>query len=156
MLHRRNFTIGNVWIDRYLRWGRNGNRNLDTCDRVGNAVIGNDGNLRDDGNLGFIGNVRLRLKQHSFIVDTNVNVAHDAGRCCSNGDSAGIIRDWQSWSQFRSSRTNNDRIAHCGYRGAGTDDAFHYQCAHRFTRDDKPIPVLGRRRNVERLLKLQP
>src|SRR5882762_11417906 len=44
------------------------------------------------------GNVRLRLKQYCFIVDSNnVNVTHNAGWRRSNRNSDGIYRDWQSW-----------------------------------------------------------
>jgi hypothetical protein len=158
MLHHRNFAIGNVRIDRYLRWRGDGNGNHDTCDGgnvvIGNITdIGNVDNLRDAGNLGTVGNVRFRLEQRCFIVDANVNVTHDAGRRCSNGTPIGIYRDRQSWGQLRCSRTNNDRIAHCGYRGSDTDDAHHHLYARCFIHDDKPIPVPRRRRDVKRLLK---
>jgi hypothetical protein len=40
--------------------------------------------------------VRLRLKQHGFIVEPNVNVAHNVERR-SNRSPVGILPDWQSW-----------------------------------------------------------
>jgi hypothetical protein len=190
MFDRGDVAVGNVRIDRQLRWRRNGARNRGACHcgndghhgdashRGNNGSHGGAGNIniiRNDGSdgnvdipwnaehVGNVRNVRLRLKQHCFIVDSNVNVdvAHHAGRRCSNGTSVGIIRDRQSWGRLRSSRTNNDRIAHCGYRrGAGTNDAHHYLCAHCFIdvdvdddNDDKPISVPGLWRKDDRLLK---
>jgi hypothetical protein len=165
MSDRGDVAIGNVRIDRQLRRRRNGTRNRGACHcgndghhgdashrgnngshgSAGNInIIGNDGsdgNVDIPGNAEHVGNVRnvrLRLKQHCFIVDSNVNVdvAHHAGGRCSNGTSVGIVRNRQSWGRLRSSRTNTDRIAHCGYRGAGTNDAHHYLCAHCFIYDD--------------------
>ncbi len=47
--------------------------------------------------VGNVGNVRLRLKQYRFIVDSNVNVAHNTRWRRSNRTSVGIYRDWQPW-----------------------------------------------------------
>jgi hypothetical protein len=41
--------------------------------------------------------VRLRLKQHCFIVVSNVDVAHNVGHRRSNRSPVGILPDWQSW-----------------------------------------------------------
>jgi hypothetical protein len=41
--------------------------------------------------------VRLRLKQHGFIVEPNVNVADNVERRRSIRNPVGILRDWQSW-----------------------------------------------------------
>src|SRR6266850_983946 len=67
-------------------------------DLVGNVSdIGNVDNLGDAGNLGDVGNVRLRLEQYRLVVDSSVNVAHNAGWRRSNRHSDGIHGDWQSW-----------------------------------------------------------
>jgi hypothetical protein len=124
MLNSRDFVIGNVRIHRELRRRRNGSRNRGTCHRgndghhgdachrcndrphddAGNinivANVSSDGNVNTLGNAGHVGNVgnvRLRLKQHCFIVDSNgnVNVAHHAGRRPSNRNSAGFYGDQQ-------------------------------------------------------------
>jgi hypothetical protein len=59
-------------------------------------------NVSSDGNvdlrnryLGNVGNVRLRLDEHCFFVDSNVNVniAHRAGRHGSNRNSVGFDGD---------------------------------------------------------------
>jgi len=108
MFDRGDFAIGNVRIARDLRRRWNGNRNRDARDRRIDIVrtidiVGNLGDvgrvdiLRNAGNVRVVGNVRLRLKQHCFIVVSNVNVAHPAGRQRSNRSSVGILRDWQSW-----------------------------------------------------------
>jgi hypothetical protein len=109
MFDRWDFAIGNVRIHRDLRRRRNGYRRHDVCHRGngglhGNVrdvnVVGNIGNignvddLRNAGHVGIVGNMRLRLKQHCFIVDSNVNVAHNAGWRRSNRNSVGIYRDW--------------------------------------------------------------
>ncbi len=106
------FAIGNVRIDRDLRRRRNSSRSRDARHRgnvrrhgnVGNVnVVGNLGdignadNFRNAGNVGTVGNVRLRLKQYRFIVDSNVNVAHNTRWRRSNRTSVGIYRDWQPW-----------------------------------------------------------
>jgi hypothetical protein len=42
--------------------------------------------------------VRLRLKQHGFVVvGANVDVAHNVEPRSSNRSPVGILRDWQSW-----------------------------------------------------------
>ena len=135
-------------------------RNARHRGNVGNVeFLGNVDHIRDAGNLGPVGNVWVRLKQHCFVFNADIDVAYNAGRLSSNGSAVGIDRDWQSWYQFRSSRTNNDRIAHCGYRPVGTNHADGYICARCFLfHDDKPIPVSVWQclRNVEhprRLLK---
>jgi len=80
------------WIRGAGHRGDVGNVNV-----VGNVSdIGNVDNFGTTGNVGIVGNVRLRFKQHCFIVDPNVNVAHNAGRRRANRNSAGIFRDWQS------------------------------------------------------------
>ena len=114
MFDRGDFAIGNVRIARDLRRRRNGNgnRNDDAGNRsaVGNInvvrdidVIGNLGDvrsldiLRHAGNVGIVGNVRRRLKQRCFIVDSNVNVVQHAGWQRSKRNSVGFLPDWQSW-----------------------------------------------------------
>ena len=120
MFDRGDFAIGNVRIARDLRRRRNGNgnRNSDARHRghdgrhrdVGNInvvrdidVIGNLGDvrsldiLRHAGNVGIVGNVRRRLKQRCFIVDSNVNVVQHAGWQRSKRNSVGFLPDWQSW-----------------------------------------------------------
>ena len=152
MLDPGDFAIGNVRIDRDLRRRRNGSRNRSAryrgnagnvdlhgnVDIIGNVSdIGNVDNLRDAGNLGLVGNVRLRLKQHCLFIDSYVNVADDAGWRRSNRNSVGIYRDRQSWGQLRGSGTDDERIAHCGQRGAGANDAHCYISAHCFIAHDK-------------------
>ena len=90
MFDRGGFAIGNVRIDHLRRRG-NGSRNRSACHRgnegtwrrrhyamVGHGGMASDvGNVdifRNDGHVGNVGNVRLRLKQHCLIVDFNVNV----------------------------------------------------------------------------------
>jgi hypothetical protein len=125
MFDRGDRALGDVRINRYLRRRRNfnGNRNagdsgdlniVRNVDVVGNiGDIRNVDNLRDDGNFGIVGNVRLRLRQHGFIVDANVNGANNPGWRCSHGNSDGIYRDRQSWSQLRRGGTNDYRGPHC-------------------------------------------
>ncbi len=162
MLDHWDFAIRNVRIDRNLRRRRNDNGNRDAGDDgdVGNvdvvwniSDIGNYDNLRDDGHVGIVGNVRFRLEQHCFIV--SANVAYNAGRRCSNRNSVGIYRDRQSWGQLRSSGTNGECLANCGCGRAGTSDAPHCLSAHCFTYIDKPFPVPDQRdvEHHERLLK---
>jgi hypothetical protein len=110
------FANGNVRVALDLRRRRNGNGNGNSDarhrghDGVGNInVVGNidiDRNLRDvgrsdilrnGGNVGADGNVRLRLKQHCFIVVSNVDIAHNVERPRSNRSPVGILPDWQSW-----------------------------------------------------------
>jgi hypothetical protein len=110
MFNRGDVVIGNVWIDRQLRRRRNGSRNRDACHRgndgphddAGNinivANVSSDRNvsiLGKAGHFGNVRNVRLRLKQHCFIVGSNgnVNVAHHAGRRPSNRNSVGLHGD---------------------------------------------------------------
>jgi hypothetical protein len=156
--------LGNVRIDRDLRRRRNdgGNRggsnvgdvnigrNVDVVGNIGD--IGNVDNLGDDGNVRIVGNVRFRLEQHGFIV--GANIAHNAGRRCSNGTSVGICRGRQSGGQLCSCGTNDERIAQCVYDGAGTNHAHHYLCAHCFIYDDKLFPVPNWQHRCGRLLKL--
>ena len=110
MFDRGDVAIGNVRIDRQLRRRRNGTRSRGTCHRGNNGPHGDTGNINIVGNdssvgnvdnvtghLGNVGNVRLRLEQHCFIVDADVNGADRAGRCRSNRNSVGFLRDWQSW-----------------------------------------------------------
>jgi hypothetical protein len=107
MFDRGEFAIGNVRIARDLRRRRIGNRNhdarrrgdagnIDVVDNLSN--IGSVDILRNAGHVRIVGNVRLRLKQHCCIVESNVNVADSAGRRRSNRNSVGILRDRQSWS----------------------------------------------------------
>ncbi len=145
MLDLGDFAIGNVRIRRELRRRRNGRRSRDARHRgnvgrngnVGNVnVVGNIDNLGNVGHDGVVGNVRLRLKQCCFIVDSNVNVAHNAGRRRSNRNSVGIFRNWQSRGEFRSSGTDDKRIADCGYGTVGANDAHCHVSAHRFISHD--------------------
>jgi hypothetical protein len=158
MLDPGDYALGNVRIDLDLRRRRNDNGNRDAGD-IGNVNIVRDvDNLRDAGNLGIVGNVRFRLEQYCFIVGANVDVTHNVGWHCSNGNPAGIYRDRKSWGQLRSSGANDERAAPCGYGGAGPNDARHYLSARCFIRDDKHFAVPDHRahRNVEysgRLLK---
>jgi hypothetical protein len=168
MLDPGDCAFGNVRIDRDLRRRRygSGNRNPGyggDHGNVGNVDIVRDirdlwnvDNLRDDGNVGVVRNVRRRLGQHGFIVDANV--ARKPGRGRSNRNSAGIYRDRQSWSQFRSSGTDGERIASCVYGRAGANDAQHYLSAHGIHDDDKHHPVPDHRadgdlKRYRRLLK---
>ena len=161
MLDRWDCALGNVRIDSDLRRRRNdnGSRDVGNVDVVGNiSDVGNVDKFRDTGDVGIVGNVRFRLEQHCIIVDAKLNVAHNSGRGCSNGNSVGIFRDRQSRGQLRSSRTNNDRIAHCGANSGGASRTDGYISECRLTFCDKPVPMpeWQRRRNVkpcERLLK---
>ena len=134
MFDRREFAVGNVRLDRDLRRRRNGGRNRGACHRGNNGPHGDPGNinvvgnvsyvgkfdiLRNAGHVGNVGNVRLRLDQHSFIFDSNVDVnfAHHAGRRRSNRNPIGILRNWQSWSWLRTGGTGAKRIAHYGECG---------------------------------------
>jgi hypothetical protein len=169
MLDRGDRAFRNVRIDRDLRRRRNDNGKRNTGDRwdhgsAGNVIIvrnidlvRNIRDLRDDGNVGLIGDVRLRLGQHGFIV--NANFAHNSGRGCSSGNSAGIYRDRQSWSELRSGGTDDKRIAPCVYGRAGANDPERYLSAHGFIGDDKHYPVPNHRadgdfKRYRRLLKL--
>jgi hypothetical protein len=144
-----NCALGHVRIDRHLRRRRNDDGNRDASN-VGDVnivrnvnVVGNIGdirnvdNLRDAGNVGIVGNVRFRLEQHCFIVDANLNVAHNTGRRRSNRTSVGIYRDRQSWGQLRSCGTDHKRIAHSGDGTVGANDASRYISACCFIHDDK-------------------
>jgi hypothetical protein len=114
------FANGNVWIARDLRRWRNGNGNRNDDGRhrshdgwrsaVRNInVVGNinlDGNradvgridiVRNGGNIGANGNVRLRLEQHCFIFVSSINVGHLAERQRPSRSPVGFLRDWQSW-----------------------------------------------------------
>jgi hypothetical protein len=106
MLDLRNFAIGNVRIDHDLRRRRNGSRSRDARHRgnvghYGNVgpivIVGRIGDIGNAGHDGVVGYVRLRLKQYCFIVDPNVDVAHNAGRCRSNRNSVRFHGDRQSW-----------------------------------------------------------
>jgi hypothetical protein len=144
MFDRGDFVFGNVRIHRELRRRRNGSRNSgachrgydrqhrDThrgnngpCDDAGDInIVANDnsaGNvniLRNAGHVGNVGHVRLRLKQHRVIVDSDLDIAHRAGRGCSNRNSAGFHGNQQSRGWFRACGTADRRIAHCRHRGA--------------------------------------
>jgi hypothetical protein len=167
MFDRRDRAIVNVRIHSKLRWRRNGNGNRGTRHR---GDVGHDGNIgnvdiignvkhRDTGNLGHVWNVRFRFEQHCFIVNANVHVAHSARRSRSNRTSIGIYRDRQPWCQLRGSRTNDDRIAHCGCRGTDSaiaDDAGGWIAVRCFVSCDKsfPVPKRRHRRHIDwRLLK---
>jgi hypothetical protein len=56
--------------------------------------------------------VRLRLNQHCRIVDPGFNLADPNERRRANRSSVGILRDWQSRSQFRTGGTDDKPIAH--------------------------------------------
>jgi hypothetical protein len=108
------FANGNVRIARDLRrwWNGNGNRNDGARHRghdgrrsaVGNInIVGNidvDRNLRDlgrsdilrnAGNVGADGNVRLRLERHHGIVESNLNVIHRVEQQRPRWNSVGIL-----------------------------------------------------------------
>jgi hypothetical protein len=157
MFDRGNIVIGNVRIDCDLRRRRNGIRKCGACHRrkfghhrkfgninlVGNlGDVGNADIVRNAGHVGNLGNVRLRLKQHCFIVHANIvhanlNVANRARRRRSNRNSVGIFRDWQSWRQFHTAGTGARCIAHRGHRGAECGGANDAHClTDDFTRDD--------------------
>ena len=99
MLDGGDTTIIDVRIHHELRWRWNGSRNhiARHLGNVGNVElvrnisdIGNVDHIRDAGNLGTVGNVRFRIEQHCFVVDPNVDVAHNAGRRRADGTSVGI------------------------------------------------------------------
>ena len=99
---------------------------------IGNfGDIGNVDHLRDAADLGHVRNVRLRLKQHCFVFDANIDVADGAGRRRSNRNSVGIYRDRQSWGQLRSSGTDaKSSSPSVGVRGADygrTNPALSYR-----------------------------
>lgn len=176
MLDPGDFAIGNVRIDRYLRWRRNGNGNRGACDsgnvghhgNIGNVNvirnIGDIGNIdivRNARDLGDVGDVRFRIEQHRFIVGTKSNVTDNAGRRCSYRASVGIYRDRQPWGQLRSSGSNTERIAECWFRRADcgrTDRPHDYVSVRWFVSHGKPGPVPKWRHwwsieHYERLLK---
>jgi hypothetical protein len=132
MLDAWDFAIGDVRIDRDLRWRRSDSRigSARNSSHVGQRgyfrnvyVVGNIGDLRNAGNVGIVGNVWLRLDQHRFLVDGDV--ADNSGRQRSNGNSAGIHRDRKSWGQFRNSSTDDQCIAPFVRGGSGTSDPHH-------------------------------
>ena len=115
MLDGGDFAGRNVRITHDLRRRRHDRRSPDAI-RHGNAgqsvdvIVGNIhvvGNIRDIGSIGNLGNagnigidrnVRLRLKQHCGIVESdNDNVVdHRVEQWCSRGQSVGILRDRKS------------------------------------------------------------
>ena len=123
--------------------------NVGNINVVGNVSdVGRVDNFRDAGHFGIVGNVRLRLKQHCCIVDSNVNVAHSAGRRGSNGNSLGFYGDQQSWGQLRGSGTDDRRIAHCGHRGAecsATNNPHYYSSGGCVIHNDKRFPLSNHR-----------
>jgi hypothetical protein len=151
------FATGNVRVSRDLRrrWNGNGNRNDNARQRrhdgrrsaVGNInVVGNidlDSNLadvgridilRNGGNVGADGNVRLRFDQHHGIVEPNVKLICHVEQRRPLWNSVGILSDRQSRSESGTSGTDAKRIDHHRYRGtefAGTNDA------HRLIHDRK-------------------
>jgi len=154
MLDHWDFAIGNVRIDVNLRRRRNDNGNRDGRNGRNVDVVRNFDNLRNDGYGGIIRNVRLRLEQHCFIVGANVDDAHNVGRRRSNGNSLGVYRDRQSWSQLRSRGTNGERSAVCTYGGTGTNDLSG--CRFIFIYPDEPLPVPDRRNDERRKRLLKP
>jgi hypothetical protein len=160
MLDTRDFAIGNVRIDGNLRrrWSVNGTcgardsgdiRNVDVIGGV--SDIRNVDDPRDAGNLGHVGNVRLRVEQRCGVFDTNINVADNAGWRGSNRTPLGIDRDRQPWSQLRGGCADTKRIADHRVCSTGTNRARGYVSARGFDDSDKPIPVSdsGGRRHVE-------
>ena len=108
------------------------------------GYLGSVDNLGIAGYGGNVGNVRLRLKQHGFVVDPNLNGAHHFWRRRSNRNSVGIDRGRQSWGEFRRSGTDHDRIALSRRGGAeyvSANDARSLISVHRFIYDGKRIPV---------------
>jgi hypothetical protein len=102
--------------------------------------------------------VRLRLKQHCFVFDSNIHVAHNAGRKRPNRNSVGIYRNRQPRGQLRGSRANTERIAQCGIRGTDcgrTDHTHGYGAGRCFIYDDKHVRVPEHRayERYRRLLK---
>jgi hypothetical protein len=104
MFDRGDFAIGNVRIALDLRRRRNGNgnRNHDALHRGGSGNIEFDRNLgdvrrvhivRDAGDIGINGNVRLRFEQHCCVVEPNVNVTCHDERQRTRRNSDGILRD---------------------------------------------------------------
>jgi hypothetical protein len=114
------FANRNVRIARDLRRRRNGNgnrnddarhrshdgrrsaiRNINVVGNIGldgnRADVGRNDIVRNGGNVGANGNVRLRLEQHCFIFVSNVNVGHLAERQRPSRSSVGFLRDWQFW-----------------------------------------------------------
>jgi hypothetical protein len=150
MLDTRDFAIGNVRIDGDLRRRRRVNGNYGARDGgdIRNAdVIGDVSDIRnvddprDAGNLGHVGNVRLRVEQHRGVFDTNINVADNAGWRGSNRTPLGIDRDRQPWSQLRGGCSNTKRIADYRVCSTGANRARGYVSAHGFDDTDKPVPV---------------
>jgi hypothetical protein len=109
------FANGNVRIPHHLRRRRNGHgdRNYDAwLGHVGpQGDVGDIDILRNAGNIRIDGDVRLGLKQPCRIVDTGFNLADPDEQRRANRRSVGILRNWQSWSQFRTGGTDDKRIA---------------------------------------------
>jgi hypothetical protein len=160
------FAIVNVRIHRKLRWRRSGNRSArqrhhgrqrgNVRQHVGGLDVGDIelveclkhiGSLDNLGNAGYggnVGNVRLRLYQHGFVVDSNLNGAHRGWRCRSNRNSVGIYRDRHSWGELWRSDTHNDRSARWEYRRVNhvaTNHSDGYVSANCFIHDGKLIRV---------------
>src|SRR6202158_1198361 len=115
---------------------------------VGNVNnVGNVDKLRNAGHVGNVGNVRLRLNQHCFILDSYVDVAHNAGRRRSHRNSVGFDGNRQSRGQLRTGGTDDRRIAHCGNRGTEFVAA---NGAHCFTCNLKHCDVYGHWRHRQR------
>jgi hypothetical protein len=132
MLDTWDFTFGNVRIDIELRRWRNGRWQRGASHR---GDIGYVGHARDGADRGRVWNVRRRLKQRRFVVHSDGNIAHDAGRWRSYRHSAGVYRNRQPWGQRRNSRTDGERIAHRGNGGtesSRTNRAHSYISAHCF------------------------
>jgi len=148
------FANGNVRIPHHLRRRRigHGDRNYDArlghvgphCDVGYIDVVDDLGDVRDidflrnAGNIRIDGDVRLGLKQRCRIVDADFNLADPDEQRRANRRSIGVLRNWQSWSQFRSGGTDDKRIAANGQRDFGASGA---DDAHRFIHDNKHHPV---------------
>jgi hypothetical protein len=121
------FANGNIRIPHHLRRRRigHGDRNYDAW--LGHVrphgdvgyidVVDNLGDVRDidilrnAGNIRIDGDVRLGLKQPCRIVDADFNLADPDEQRRANRRSVGVLRNWQSWSQFRSGGIDDKRVA---------------------------------------------
>jgi hypothetical protein len=150
MLDTWNFAFGNVRIDIELRRWRNG-RWQRGAGHWGDT--GNVGHARDGASSGRVRNVRRRLKQHGFVLYSDIN-AHDAGWRRSYWHSVRIYRNRQSWGQHRSTRPDGERIAHGDTESGHTRHAHRDLSIHCPVNDDKLVLVSDPRTrcNAKRLL----
>jgi multidrug efflux system membrane fusion protein len=143
VLDHGHFAVIHVRIHREFRRRRNGRRDGGACHRgnFGNVDLlrivdvvvnlrdfGNVDHLRDDADLGYVGNVRFRLKQRYRVV--NANDLHNAGRRSSDRNSVGIFRDRQPWGQLGCSGTDDDRSGPSDFGASSADHADSFISAH--------------------------